>query len=211
MAETKTTAKKTTTRKKTTVKKTETAVTETPVVDKETEIKQQSDTTEVNVKSKKKLVLSNDILLNVESTTFGRLIYVNNHTGDKVVWENEGEIQQISVENIREMKSRQPSFFKDYLIRIISVEEPGYEDYTAEEIYKALTLQQYYANSMLDVEDLILNQTDKISDYIEKMGKSFKTSLIIKCNDMIKDGTLDSFSTIIQLQKILNTDLMDEK
>jgi hypothetical protein len=169
-------------------------------------------TSKTETKQREKLVLNNDVILNVQSTTFGKLVYVNSQTGDKVVWENENEIQQVSAGNIREMKSRQPGFFKNYWIRIIGIEDldETYQDRTVEEIYKALTLQQYYENSMVDVEDLILNHTDELSTYLSKMGKTFKTSLIIRCNDMIKSRKLDSFSKIKQLEQILEAELASE-
>ena len=110
------------------------------------------------------------------------------------------------------MKSRQPGFFKNYWIRIIGIEDidETYQDRTIEEIYKALTLQQYYENSMMDIEDLILNHTDEIPTYLKKMGKSFKTSLIIRCNDMIETGKLDAFSKIKKMEEILGTELGGE-
>lgn len=163
-------------------------------------------------KQKERLVLDNNVILNVQSTTFGKLVYVNTQTGDKVVWEHENEIQQVTAGNLREMKSRQPGFFKNYWIRIIGIEDidETYQDRTIEEIYKALTLQQYYENSMMDIEDLILNHTDEIPTYLNKMGKSFKTSLIIRCNDMIESGKLDAFSKIKKMEEILGTELGGE-
>ena len=163
-------------------------------------------------KQRERLVLDNNVILNVQSTTFGKLVYVNTPTGDKVVWEHENEIQQVTAGNLREMKSRQPGFFKNYWIRIIGIEDidETYQDRTIEEIYKALTLQQYYENSMMDIEDLILNHTDEIPTYLNKMGKSFKTSLIIRCNDMIESGKLDAFSKIKKMEEILGTELGGE-
>lgn len=163
-------------------------------------------------KQRERLVLDNNVILNVQSTTFGKLVYVNTQTGDKVVWEHENEIQQVTAGNLREMKSRQPGFFKNYWIRIIGIEDidETYQDRTIEEIYKALTLQQYYENSMMDIEDLILNHTDEIPTYLNKIGKSFKTSLIIRCNDMIESGKLDAFSKIKKMEEILGTELGGE-
>lgn len=163
-------------------------------------------------KQRERLVLDNNVILNVQSTTFGKLVYVNTQTGDKVVWEHENEIQQVTAGNLREMKSRQPGFFKNYWIRIIGIEDidETYQDRTIEEIYKALTLQQYYENSMMDIEDLILNHIDEIPTYLNKMGKSFKTSLIIRCNDMIESGKLDAFSKIKKMEEILGTELGGE-
>lgn len=163
-------------------------------------------------KQRERLVLDNNVILNVQSTTFGKLVYVNTQTGDKVVWEHENEIQQVTAGNLREMKSRQPGFFKNYWIRIIGIEDVDetYQDRTIEEIYKALTLQQYYENSMMYIEDLILNHIDELPTYLEKMGKSFKTSLIIRCNDMIESGKLDAFSKIKKMEEILGTELGGE-
>ena len=194
--ELKQTAKKTSgTKTKTTTKKTATKETKTN-----------------KPKQRERLVLDNNVILNVQSTTFGKLVYVNTQTGDKVVWEHENEIQQVTAGNLREMKSRQPGFFKNYWIRIIGIEDidETYQDRTIEEIYKALTLQQYYENSMMDIEDLILNHTDEVPIYLKKMGKSFKTSLIIRCNDMIESGKLDAFSKIKKMEEILGTELGGE-
>lgn len=194
--EVKQTAKKTSgTKTKTTTKKTATKETKTN-----------------KPKQRERLVLDNNVILNVQSTTFGKLVYVNTQTGDKVVWEHENEIQQVTAGNLREMKSRQPGFFKNYWIRIIGIEDidETYQDRTIEEIYKALTLQQYYENSMMDIEDLILNHTDEVPIYLKKMGKSFKTSLIIRCNDMIESGKLDAFSKIKKMEEILGTELGGE-
>lgn len=194
--EVKQTAKKTRgTKTKTTTKKTATKETKTN-----------------KPKQRERLVLDNNVILNVQSTTFGKLVYVNTQTGDKVVWEHENEIQQVTAGNLREMKSRQPGFFKNYWIRIIGIEDidETYQDRTIEEIYKALTLQQYYENSMMDIEDLILNHTDEVPIYLKKMGKSFKTSLIIRCNDMIESGKLDAFSKIKKMEEILGTELGGE-
>lgn len=158
---------------------------------------------------KKKLKLTDDMILNVESTVFGRLIYVNKKSGEKVVWTNEGEIQQVSVEGIRAMKSNQIAFFNKNWVRLISIADDGYEDYTSEDIYNALMLQKYVEASKLDIEDLIFNKFDKIPMYIQKMGDSFKLQLTIRCNDMIKNGTLDSYSLIRKLEHILETELRE--
>ena len=156
---------------------------------------------------KVKLKLTDDMVLNVESTTFGTLIFVNKKNGDKVKWVNEGDIQQVSVESIRAMKSNQVRFFDKNWIRLISIADEGYDDYTSKDIYDALMLQKYVKNSELNVEDLILNHPDKINSYVEKMGDTFKTSIIVKCNDMIDSQKLDSFSLIRKLEGILNCEL----
>ncbi|WP_300077647.1 hypothetical protein [uncultured Thomasclavelia sp.] len=160
-------------------------------------------------KVKQKLRLKDDVILNVESLIPGGLIYINHNTGDEVIWDNKGDIRQISVANIREMKARQKKFFTDNWIRILSIEDEGYEGYTVEDIYDSLTLNNYYANSRVNIKDLILHHSDKIQEYINKMGDTFKTQVIITANDMILDGSLDSFKLIRKLEKILETDLMD--
>lgn len=160
-------------------------------------------------KVKPKLKLTDDMILNVESTTFGTLIFANSKNGDKVKWMHEGDIQQVSVESIRFMKSNQIRFFEKNWLRLISIADDGYDDYTSKDIYDALMLQKYVKNSELDIKDLILKHPDKINSYIEKIGQTFKTSVIVKCNDMIGSQELDSFSLIRKLEKILNCELRD--
>lgn len=192
--------------------KTTVDTTETKTTKKTTTTKKATTTKAKTSKPRNALILRDDVILNVQSTTFGRLVYINKQTGDKVVWEGENDIQQITVGNIREMKSRQNTFFKNYWIRIIGIEsnEKDYQNRSVEEIYKSLTLQQYYENSMIDNKDLILNHTDDIPMYLDKMGDDFRKTLIIRCNDMIKDGSLDSNRKIKQLEKILDEELDGE-
>lgn len=180
--------------------------------EKENEVTQENKVDEQEYKAPKpkpKLKLTDDMILNVESTTFGTLIFANSKNGDKVKWMHEGDIQQVSVESIRFMKSNQIRFFEKNWLRLISIADDGYDDYTSKDIYDALMLQKYVKNSELDIKDLILNHPDKINSYIEKMGDTFKMSIVVKCNDMIDSQELDSFSLIRKLEKILNCELRD--
>ncbi|MCR1960213.1 hypothetical protein CWE04_11800 [Thomasclavelia cocleata] len=186
--------------KKTSEKKTEV------IQENQTDELKENNTSKTN-KSKPKLKLIDDMVLNVESTTFGTLIFANSKNGDKVKWMHEGDIQQISVESVRFMKSNQIRFFEKNWVRLISIADDGYDKYTSKDIYEALMLQKYIKNSELDIEDLILNHPDKINYYIEKMGNTFKTSVTVKCNDMIDSQKLDSFSLIRKLEGILNCEL----
>lgn len=156
------------------------------------------------------LKLDDGVLLNVKSNVYGGLIYINPRTGDKCEWSEYGDMQQLTVGDIRAMKGSQRSFFQNQWIIIDSIAEDGYENVTQEDIYRSLMVYQYYTDLLeIDSFDEIFKMTseDEIRDIVSKMADGCRMNLIVAANTAIADGTLDSMKTIQSLESVLGCEL----
>lgn len=175
------------------------------------ETKTQNPTIKIKSAAKKRLKLDDDVLLSVKSNVFGRLIYINHKNGDEIQWEEYGEVQPLSVGDLRAMKAKQPDFFKENWITIIGIEsaDDDYDNVDISEIYDSLMISQYYQKSECpnDLNDIFNWSTDKIRETLPKMTSSVKTSIIIRANELIENGSLDSIAKVKTIEESLNCTL----
>lgn len=175
------------------------------------ETKTQNSTIKIKSAAKKRLKLDDDVLLSVKSNVFGRLIYINHKNGDEIQWEEYGEVQPLSVGDLRAMKAKQPDFFKENWITIIGIEsaDDDYDNVDISEIYDSLMISQYYQKSECpnDLNDIFNWSTDKIRETLPKMTSSVKTSIIIRANELIENGSLDSIAKVKAIEESLNCTL----
>ena len=177
----------------------------------ETKVEEKVETTKIKSVPKRRLKLDDDVLLSVKSNVFGRLIYINHKNSDETQWEEYGEIQPLSVGDLRAMKAKQPDFFKENWITIVGIEsaDDDYDDIDMSEIYESLMISQYYQKSECpdDLNDVFSWSVDKIRETLPKMTASVKTSIIIRANELIENGSLDSISKVKAIEEALNCTL----
>lgn len=165
-----------------------------------------------NVKApavKKAVKLDDSVLISVKSNTFGGLLFVNPRTGDKTEWSGCGDVQTLTMGDLRAMKGTQRAFFENQWIFIVGVNEPGYDDVTAEDIYKNLMVTQYYKN-ILDPDnytEIFSWEPHLIKETISMMSDGAKMNLVVAANTCIEDGTLDSLRKIQVLEECLGCEL----
>lgn len=161
--------------------------------------------------SKTKLKLDDNVVISVKSNVFGTLIYINHKTGDETVWENMGDTQPLSVADLRAMKAKQLTFFKENWITIDGIEDADsdFDDVEVNEIYDALQISQYYKDYICpDNLNVVFNWTvEEIKNKLPRMTKSVKESIAIRANELIKEGILDSISKLNALKEVLGCDL----
>ena len=159
-------------------------------------------------KIKKKLKLDDDTLLSVKSNVIGRLIYINHKNGDETQWEEYGEVQPLSVFDLRAMKAKQPDFFKENWITIVGVEsdDEELEEVDLKEICDSLLISQYYERAECpdDLNDIFTWSNDEIREKCPKMTSSVKTSIIVMANEKIKAKELDSIGMVKAIEESLN-------
>jgi len=166
---------------------------------------------EENKPIKKRINLHDGVEVTVKSNVFGELNYINHKTGTHVKWEKYGEPQTLSMADLREMKGSQISFFKENWIILVSVNDE-YEDFNdidIKEVYKNLDITRYYKN-IFEIDDIntIFNWSIKdIKEKVPNMSKSMKENIIIRANELIELGVLDSLSKIKALQEVLDCEL----
>lgn len=155
------------------------------------------------------LKLSDSMLINVKSNVFGELQYINKRTGDSTKWSDCGDVQTLSVADIRAMKGTQRAFFEHQWIYLMSIEDSGYEDVSAEEIYKSLLLMPYYQKMVNpdNYTDIFTWDMGRMKAAIASMSAASKTNLVIAANTCIANGTLDSLKRIKALEECLGCQL----
>ena len=159
--------------------------------------------------AKKAVKLDDSVLISVKSNTFGGLLFVNPRTGDKTEWSGCGDVQTLTMGDLRAMKGTQRAFFESQWIFIVGVDESGYDDVTAEDIYKNLMVTQYYKN-ILDPDNYIEIfswEPQRIKEAISMMSDGAKMNLVVAANTCIEDGTLDSLRKIQVLEECLGCEL----
>lgn len=158
---------------------------------------------------KKSVKLDDSVLISVKSNTFGGLIYVNPRTGDKTEWNGCGDVQTLTMGDLRAMKGTQRAFFENQWIYIVGVDESGYDDVTAEDIYKSLMVTQYYKN-ILDPDNYVEMfswEPHRIKEAVSMMSDGAKMNLVVAANTSIEDGVLDSLRKIQVLEECLGCEL----
>lgn len=153
--------------------------------------------------------LDDSVLITVKSNVFGELLYINSRTGDKFTWSGCGDVQDLSVGDIRAMKGTQRAFFENQWIILTGIDEPGYEDISAEEIYKILMLSQYYKN-IVDPDNytaIFSWDLPKMKEAVNSMSAASKMNLVVAANTCIVNGTLDSLKKIKALEECLGCEL----
>lgn len=161
--------------------------------------------------SKKPVKLDDSVLISVKSNVFGGLIFVNPRTGDKTEWGGCGDVQTMSMGDLRAMKGTQRAFYENQWIYIVGVDESGYDDVTAEDIYKTLMVTQYYKN-IIDPDnytEIFSWEPERIRETVSMMSNGAKMNLAVAANTCIEDGSLDSLRKIQVLEECLGCELMN--
>lgn len=160
-----------------------------------------------NKNVREKIIKIDDSLaIDVKSNVFGQLIYVNRKNGETIVWERPGDIQTMSMADLRAMKANQASFFTN---QWISVEDTEDENVKPADVYKALFVSQYYADAIDPTDFNLINSWTiaQIPKQIAKLTDNAKFNLITALNEYINEGKLDSVKKIKAFEEALGCEL----
>lgn len=167
-------------------------------------------TTAAEEKSKRKtFVISDDVFVKVQSCFNGKIYYKNPVSGENIVWDNIGDVQTVSMRELRAMKSRNVGFFKNQWIIILGVADGEECEATPADIYKALIVGQYY-NNFIDpsnFNEICGWDEKKIAERIPLLTSSAKENLVVALNGYIKSGQLDSIKKIRAFERALGCEL----
>lgn len=151
------------------------------------------------------------VLIDVQSNVFGKLVYLNPRSGMEVKWEEFGDVQPMTMGDLRAMRSSQRQFFENNWVYVKSVAEPDYEDAKPEDVYKALMVAQYYKDVIEpDNFNSIFRMDDKeLERRVNMMSDGAKMNLVVACNEAIRRGKLDSIKKVRILEKALGCELLE--
>ncbi len=167
-------------------------------------------TTTTKVKKEvKPITVSDNVLVKVKSGFHGKLYYKNLVTKELTIWEHAGDIQILSMSNLRAMKSQQSAFFRNQWVIILGVAEGETCKATAEDICRALIVTQYYENFIDPTQfDVACTWSEReVEERVSLMSDGAKENLIIALNKYIESGKLDSIKKIKIFEKVLGCEL----
>lgn len=151
------------------------------------------------------------VLIDVQSNVFGKLVYLNPRSGMEVKWEEFGDIQTMTMGDLRAMRSSQRQFFENNWVYVKSVADFEYEDAKPEDVYKALMVSQYYKDVIEpDNFNSIFRMDDKeLERRVSMMSDGAKMNLVVACNEAIRRGKLDSIRKVRILERVLGCELLE--
>lgn len=200
-------ANTTTGKRKTTTTRAKTP--ETPKAAPETMTMVAYDTHKIPVPTKK--TIPDSAMINVKSNVFGKLIFVSKRTGERVEWENCGDIQQVPLSLLRTMKQECIKFFQDQWVILTGFADENEDTFRAADIYEQLYVAQYYKN-LVDPSDYvsICSMTvDEINEKVPLMSDGARANLVVALNTYIEKGVLDSMKVIKAFEQALGCELRD--
>ena len=160
---------------------------------------------------KKAVKLNDTVTVNVQSNVFGELIYSDNRSGANVRWNEFGDVQPMTIGDLRAMRNTQRAFFSNNWIFVKEVLDDEFEDVTPEEIYKNLMVSQYYKGVLNpdNFNSIFRMDESAIREHVGMMSSAAKMNLIVASNDAIRRGKLDSLRKIRVLEEVLGCELVE--
>lgn len=139
--------------------------------------------------------IASDLTVDVASAVNGELIWVSKRTGYKVIWNEFGEKNPLTVADLLDMRNGDRAFFVNNWVTI--------EDPRADEIMKHLGIDKFYKliKSVDDLDEIILGMDpDKIKTALPKFSYSLKETIILRAQELKNEGRLDSSRRIKALE-----------
>ena len=171
-------------------------------------MEKKENTVEIRAERKPVSNIGDNVLVLVQSGFYGKLVYMSRKSGDMVIWENPGDVQIMSMRDLREMKAEQVGFFKNQWVIILSVADGEKCKATSEDIYRSLIVSQYYENFInpSDFEEVCGWDDATLRQRVPLMSQGAKDNLAVALNGFINDGKLDSIKKIKLFAEVLNCD-----
>ena len=159
--------------------------------------------------SSKEVAINDSAIINVKSNVFGSLIYIDKKSQEEIRWSTCGEIQQLSMRMLRDMKANSIAFFKNQWIIIIGFADDNSSKYTVGDIYKSLFVSQYYKELIepSDFKKICSWDEEEIAQKVALMSEGARVNLAIALNEYIQKGILDSIKRIKAFEKALGCEL----
>lgn len=130
----------------------------------------------------------------------GKLIYKSRKTGERYVWNEFGDEQDMELRELRAAKTSYKKFFENNWFLI---DDPAVIEY--------LGVERYYKDALTyDEFDTLFDESPAtITKRVEGLSDGQKASLKYRARQLIRDGGIDSISKINALEKALGVSLIE--
>lgn len=130
----------------------------------------------------------------------GRLVYKSSRTGERFVWEEFGDEQDMELSELKNAKNSKKTYFTNNWFMF---DEAWIVDY--------LGMKQYYksAVSIDDFDKLFEKSPAELESLIADMSEGQKKSVAYRARALIALGEIDSNKVITTLEKCLGVELIE--
>ena len=130
----------------------------------------------------------------------GKLIAQNRRTHEEFIWEEFGDVQDLTFADVKSIYSTDKAFFSNNWFL--------FEDTLVLEVLNA---EKYYTNALTveDFDTLFDKTSDEIKAIVSKLNHSQKMSVCYKARNAVANHEIDSLSVITALEDSLGVKLVD--
>lgn len=130
----------------------------------------------------------------------GQLVYVSKKTGERFIWDEFGDCQDMELSELKSAKSSGKSFFMNNWFLF---DDPSVVEY--------LAVGAYYKNalSLSDFKSFFEKSPEELAEVIASLSKGQKRTVTYRAKQLIEDGTIDSMKIVSALETALQTELIE--
>lgn len=145
--------------------------------------------------------LDPNMYVSVRNGFNGKLIYKSRKTGERYVWEEFGDEQDIELRELRAAKTSYKAYFENNWFLI---DDPDVIEY--------LGVSRNYADALNyeEFDKLFEMKPDEIEERISKLSKGQQASLKYRARQLVREGGIDSIKVINALERALGIELIEK-
>lgn len=131
----------------------------------------------------------------------GKLVYVSKRTGEKFVWSDYGDEQEMELLELKNAKNSSKVFFQN-----------NWFMFDEEWIPEYLGVKQFYryALPINHFDDLFEMSPEEVKERVSKLSKGQKKSVAYRARTLIAEGGIDSMRVINALENALGIELTEK-
>lgn len=131
----------------------------------------------------------------------GRLVYVSKRTGERFVWDEFGDEQEMELLELKNAKNSNKKFFENNWFMF---DEKWIPDFLG------VTRYYKYAIGIDEFDDLFEKTPSEIIECVSKLSDGQKKSVAYRARKLIANGGIDSNRAIAALEKSLGIELTEK-
>ncbi len=144
--------------------------------------------------------LSPNMVVTVRNGYAGKLIYKSRKTGERFVWDNFGDEQDMELQELKNARNSSKTYFaKNWFL----IDDPEVIDY--------LGVEQYYKNALTyeNFDKLFELDADEVAARIAALPTGQRSTVAYRAKQLISEGKIDSIKVINALEAGLGVTLIE--
>ncbi len=168
--------------------------------------------TKTTKKTPKTVALHDGVSVKVRSGFYGKLYFKNPRSGEPFAWSGAGDVQFMTVGDLKTMKAQCPGYFRNNWLIILGCADGEECTANAAEICKYLAIDHYYKDYIDPASFTSVCEWSEaeIAERVPMLAEGAKQNLTVALKGFIENGTLDSRRKIKAFEKALGCNLLED-